>query len=76
MKSTFDFVLLRNVMMYFDTPMKASVVRNIAAAMTPGGLLYAGDVDPIRSTLDLKDFPEIEYVQPFIYRRTDVAAKS
>ncbi|GJM26007.1 MAG: chemotaxis protein methyltransferase [Phycisphaerae bacterium] len=71
MKEKFDFVLLRNVMMYFDTPMKIKVVRSVAASMNPGGILYAGDVDPIRSTLDLNEFPQIEYVKPFIYRRTD-----
>ncbi len=71
MKEKFDLVLLRNVMMYFDTPMKTKVVRSVAASMNTGALLYAGDVDPIRSTLDLNDFPEIEYVKPFIYRRTE-----
>ncbi len=71
MKQKFDLVLLRNVMMYFDTPMKIKVVSNVAASMNTGGLLYAGDVDPIRSMMNLNDFPQIEYVKPFIYRRTD-----
>lgn len=68
-ESPMDFVLLRNVMMYFDADMKARVLRNVIKATRPGGYIFSGDVDPIRSSMDLTQFPELEPTGPFVYRR-------
>ena len=45
----FDLVFLRNVLMYFDTPMKEKVIKTVADSLAPGGHLIVGDVDPIRT---------------------------
>lgn len=53
--AAFDLIFLRNVLMYFDEPMKLSVLTNVAKALAPGGHLVIGDVDPVRNTPVLSD---------------------
>lgn len=38
----FDAVFLRNVLIYFEPPTKAQVVRAVASKLKPGGRLYVG----------------------------------
>mgnify|MGYP001588630472 FL=1 len=73
----FDLVFLRNVLMYFDTPMKLRVLQNVTAALAPGGKLFVGDVDPIRNTRELNAALTLNYAGPNLYEkpeRTAVAA--
>ncbi len=65
----FDIVLLRNVMMYFDLPMKRMALRTVTDALKPGGYLIIGDVDPIRDGSGLRDDCELDYVRPSLYRK-------
>lgn len=43
----FDFVLLRNVLIYFDTALKENILRRIADRMRPGGYLLLGAAEGI-----------------------------
>lgn len=65
----FDVVFLRNVMMYFDLPMKCRVIDNVTDALVPGGYMIVGDVDPMREGNALRDHCKLEYVRPAVYRK-------
>lgn len=65
----FDLVLLRNVLMYFDTAMKRLAVRTTADAVAPGGYLYVGDVDPLRTTRELSSAMPLIAGPPGLYHR-------
>lgn len=72
----FDFVLLRNVLMYFDNPMKIRTMEMTAAAVAPGGYLYIGDVDPIRSSAELLRAMPLTPDVPGLYRKLPKEALS
>ena len=40
--TSFDLVILRNVLIYFDAASKATVIRNVCGALRPGGILMLG----------------------------------
>lgn len=40
-----DIVLLRNVLIYFDTATKAAVLREVARVLRPGGYLFLGSAE-------------------------------
>lgn len=42
---TMDIVLLRNVLIYFDTATKAAVLREVARVLRPGGYLVLGSAE-------------------------------
>ena len=65
----FEVVFLRNVMMYFDLPMKCRVIDNVTDALVPGGYMIVGDVDPMREGNTLRDHCKLEYVRPSVYRK-------
>ena len=73
-KGGFDFIFLRNVLMYFDNTMKLKVVRNAMNALAPGGYLYVGDVDPIRNVPELSRAMTLEYLGPNLYHKPDKTA--
>ena len=60
----FDLVFLKNVLIYFDTASKATVLKHVREAIVPGGLLLAGAAEGVSDLL--KDF---ERVQPWLFRR-------
>jgi chemotaxis protein methyltransferase CheR len=59
----FDVIFLRNVMIYFDVPTKAAVVRRLAAALVPGGHFLIGHSESLHGL----DVP-LTAVKPAIYR--------
>lgn len=67
----FDLILLRNVLMYFDEVMKLRVLANVADALAPGGHLFVGDVDPIRSTPALSEAVALERCDLNLYRKPE-----
>ncbi len=68
-RSYFDVVLLRNVMMYFDTPMKKKVLDQVFAALKPGGLMITGDVDPLRASHELFEHSKLEFLSANVYQK-------
>ncbi len=73
-KGTYDFVFLRNVLMYFDTPMKIAVMKTVTEALNQGGHLYVGDVDPIRQTPELHEAMTLERCGLNLYTKPAVAS--
>lgn len=65
----FDLVLLRNVLMYFDTAMKVRVLHVTSSAVAPGGYLFIGDVDPIRSSPALVKAMPLKPETPGLYSK-------
>ncbi|MHB1034733.1 MAG: CheR family methyltransferase [Pirellulales bacterium] len=60
----FDMVFLKNVLIYFDTPSKKTVLANVQSVIRPGGLLVAGAAEGVSDLL--KDFERLE---PWLYRQ-------
>ena len=57
----FDVIFLRNVMIYFDVPMKQMVVTRLAAALKSGGRLIIGHSESLNGVSDalINDAPTI-----------------
>lgn len=60
----FDLVLLRNVLIYFDTVSKATVLRAVTARLRPGGWLILGGAETMG-----EGGTGLDYVRPTIYRK-------
>ncbi len=71
----FDLVFLRNVLMYFDTKMKLKVLDVVTNALTPSGYLVIGDVDPVRSTQELREAIKVTYRCPNIYQKAPLTER-
>lgn len=67
-KRQFDFVFLRNVMIYFDGPSREKVLRHVYAVVPPGGQLIVGESE---SLLNVKH--GFQYVKPSIFVRPTTA---
>jgi chemotaxis protein methyltransferase CheR len=48
----FDVIFLRNVLIYFDPPAKAAIVRRVIEKLKPDGVLYTGHAESLTG-LDL-----------------------
>lgn len=59
---TFDVIFLRNVLIYFDTETKKTVVERVAAKLKPGGLFFISHSETLNRVTDM-----LEMVQPSIY---------
>ncbi len=56
---SFDLILCRNVLIYFDEPTRTNICRQLAASLYPGGLLMLGSSEslpPDITTLQRKTF--------------------
>ena len=61
---TFDLIVLRNVMIYFDADTKRAVCRRLLDVLRPGGHLFIGHSESLNG-LDL----QVRAVQPAVYRK-------
>lgn len=48
----FDVIFLKNVLIYFDNESKARVLKNVLAALRPGGYLVVGPTDAVARFLE------------------------
>lgn len=69
MRSPFDVIFCRNVMIYFDGPTKERLVERFARQLVPGGYLYIGHSERVSGPATAL----LEPVGPTIYRRSDAA---
>ena len=65
MKGPFDAVLCRNVMIYFDAPVRQGLVREMERLVRPGGLVMVGHSETL-SGLETA----LQVVAPSVYRRS------
>ncbi|MBK8098384.1 MAG: methyltransferase domain-containing protein [Planctomycetes bacterium] len=61
---TFDFVFLRNVMIYFDAPSKERVLSHVHDILTPGGIVMVGESE---SLMNIKH--PFTYLKPSIFQK-------
>lgn len=64
MRTMYDLIVCRNVMIYFDIPVKNGIIRRLQNRIKPGGTLFIGHSESLNG---LKH--ELEYVAPAIYRK-------
>ncbi len=60
----FDCIFLKNVLIYFDTASKQTVVRNVLAAMGKGAYLVIGPTEGIYTMLD-----PLTKLKPWLYQK-------
>ncbi|MCY2958182.1 MAG: protein-glutamate O-methyltransferase CheR [Planctomycetota bacterium] len=60
---TFDFVFLRNVMIYFDRPSKERVLGNMRSVLRPGGMLIVGESESL-----LNITHQLTYLHPSLFQ--------
>jgi chemotaxis protein methyltransferase CheR len=60
----FDFVFLRNVLIYFNAETKRRVVRRVLGTLKPGGWLLIGHSESLHGIID-----DVPAVAPSIYRK-------
>jgi chemotaxis protein methyltransferase CheR len=57
-----DIVFLRNVLIYFDLPIKQKVVRSILSRLRPGGVLFVGMAESLNGVVG-----ELQALSPGAY---------
>lgn len=60
----FDIVFLRNVLIYFEPPVKRRIVEAVLQRMAPGGLLFVGHSESLTGVVD-----GLRQVVPTVYRK-------
>ena len=60
----FDFVFIRNVMIYFDQQTRHEVVNRVVKTLVPGGYIITSHSESLHGIC-----PEISMVRPSVYRR-------
>lgn len=63
-KKRFNIIFLRNVMIYFDEPTKANLIRKMCQFLEPGGYLFIGTTE----TIEIEG-TGLRHVRPSIYTR-------
>lgn len=61
----FDCIFLKNVMIYFDTTSRQTVVRHLIRSLAPGGYLVLGPTEGVHAMLD-----QLTRIKPWLFRRT------
>lgn len=61
----FDFVFIRNVMIYFDGRTKADVVKRVVAQLKPGGYIVTSHSESLHGLSN-----DLTMVSPSVYRRS------
>lgn len=61
-RDPFDVVFLKNVMIYFDAPTKAQVLKNVTGAMRKGSLLVTGASEAVSSLLN-----QFKRIKPWLF---------
>lgn len=61
---SFDFIFLRNVLIYFDVAAKRRIVESVVTRLKPGGLLFIGHSETLGGVTDV-----VRQVVPTVYRR-------
>lgn len=64
MSGPFDFILCRNVMIYFDRETRARLLERFTDLLSPGGHLFVGHSESLNSMRH-----DLEYVKPAVYRK-------
>ncbi len=59
-KSTYDLILCRNVMIYFDNPAKVKLLDKFYDALNPGGLFVIGFYDTMLSWINYTKFELVD----------------
>lgn len=60
----FDCIFIKNVLIYFDRDSKQIVVKNLIAALAPGGHLVVGPTEGVYNMLE-----PLEKVKTWLYRK-------
>ena len=64
---TFDFVFLRNVMIYFDIEVKKTILGQVRRVLSPEGYLFLGGVE---TTFNIDEkFESVSHGKTVCYRR-------
>jgi chemotaxis protein methyltransferase CheR len=66
MRGPFDAVFCRNVMIYFDAPVRQGLVREMERLVKPGGLVFVGHAETLNGLTT-----SLEVVVPSVYRRPE-----
>jgi len=61
---SFDFIFLRNVLIYFDTAAKRRIVESVVSRLKPAGLLFIGHSETLGGVTDV-----VRQVVPTVYQR-------
>ena len=61
----FDFIICRNVVIYFDTDAKDKLYRKFSEALKPGGILFVGSTERIFNYKQIG----LENYSPFFYQK-------
>jgi chemotaxis protein methyltransferase CheR len=64
MRGPFDAVLCRNVMIYFDAPIRQGLVNEMQRLVRPGGLIFVGHAETLSGLRT-----DLDVVVPSVYRR-------
>jgi chemotaxis protein methyltransferase CheR len=68
-RQPFDLILLRNVMIYFDVPVKRGILDRLSRALVPEGYLLMGAAETVAGISDL--FEPVMMGRTAFYRRTN-----
>ena len=60
----FDVIFLRNIMIYFDTPTKKTLVNRLIRQLRPGGYLFIGHAESLNTVTN-----KLKTVQPSVYQK-------
>lgn len=63
-KKPFQVIFCRNVMIYFDTPTRQTLVKRYHQHLEPGGYLFIGHSESLGREQD-----DFQYIMPAVYRR-------